>query len=129
MISKSRKAVVRTGLAAALGVGLVACIFAYSVSSTKLHEARAVALNLSERSETPDDILSVRVIRPKRDPSFVIAVQQLATVEPYFQADLRSKVAGPIKYIHKAIGDVIGRDEVLVEIDVPDQLHDVARKN
>src|SRR6266481_836178 len=63
--------------------------------------------------------ISVKTIHPKRDPSFAIAVQELANVEPYYRADLRSRVAGPIKFIRKDIGEAVKKGEVLAEIDVP----------
>ena len=44
--------------------------------------------------DEPDDRVSVKTIRPKRDPSFRVTVQQLATVEAFFQANLKARVAG-----------------------------------
>jgi multidrug resistance efflux pump len=64
--------------------------------------------------------IAVKTIHPRRDPSFVLSVKEPAFVEPYFHAELFSRVAGPVKSVQKDIGDPVRRDEVLVEIDVPD---------
>ncbi|HYH66318.1 MAG TPA: efflux RND transporter periplasmic adaptor subunit [Urbifossiella sp.] len=63
---------------------------------------------------------SVKVVRPKRDPSFRITTQQFATVEPYYLAGLRTRVSGEVRYVAKNIGEPVRAGEVLVEIDVPD---------
>src|SRR5207237_6010856 len=43
-------------------------------------------------------------------------------------ADILSQVPGRVKYIQKDIGDAVTQGEVLVEIDVPDLVHEVALK-
>jgi multidrug resistance efflux pump len=72
--------------------------------------------------------IPVKVIRPKRDPSFVISVQALATVEPFFKDEIRARVAGQVKYVQKNLNDRVRKGELLVEIDVPDLLQEVAQK-
>jgi multidrug efflux pump subunit AcrA (membrane-fusion protein) len=72
--------------------------------------------------------IAVSTIRPKLDPSFVISVEQPAYVEGYYQAKLQSRMAGSVKTIDKDIGDPVMKGEVLLEIDVPDLLQDVAHK-
>src|SRR5215218_4882112 len=46
---------------------------------------------------------TVPVIRPKRDVNFRVSNQQLAVVEPFYQAGLRSRVSGEVKYVAKDI--------------------------
>src|SRR5262245_40133895 len=46
-----------------------------------------------------DEITTVRTLHPKRDRTFTITVAQLATVEPYVQANLRARASGVVKYI------------------------------
>jgi len=75
-----------------------------------------------------DGAVPAKVIRPKRDSQFGIAVQQLATVEPYFQANLRARASGLVKYVQKDIGDTVRQNELLVEIDVPELVQEVAQK-
>lgn len=72
--------------------------------------------------------ITVKVARPKADPSFVISIDELASVEPYFKADLYARVAGPVKFIHKDKGDRVAKDELLAEIDVPDLAQEIAQK-
>jgi multidrug resistance efflux pump len=75
-----------------------------------------------------DDITTVRTLHPKRDRTFTITVAQLATVEPYVQANLRARASGVVKYIPKDVGAPVRRGELLVEIDVPDIVQEVAQK-
>src|SRR5947209_330273 len=39
---------------------------------------------------------TVKTIRPRRDPSFTISVDEPAYVEPYYRAELLARVAGPV---------------------------------
>ncbi len=64
--------------------------------------------------------LPVKVVHPKRDPDFRITVKQFVTVEPYYQAGLRSRVAGVVQSVTKDIGDPVHSGELLVELAVPD---------
>lgn len=75
-----------------------------------------------------DDGVPVKVIRPRRDSSFDIAVNQLVTVEPYYQANLKARAAGLVVAVHKDIGDSVRRGELLVAIDEPDLMQEVAQK-
>jgi multidrug resistance efflux pump len=81
-------------------------------------------------SEDPmdDPLISVKSVWPKSDPSFRMMVTQPAYIDPYYQADLMARVAGPIKFIQKDKGDAVLKGERLVEIDVPDLEADVAQK-
>jgi multidrug resistance efflux pump len=88
----------------------------------------AVGEAFSEEREPEASRTPVKTVRPKRDPSFVISVQQLASVEAFFQVDLRARVAGQVKYVQKDIGDRVTKGEVLAEIDVPDLVQEVAQK-
>jgi multidrug resistance efflux pump len=115
-----------SGLVGMLGVGAVLGVLEFAPQGTR-HVAEAGTGHEAEKAQ--EQRMQVETIRPKQDPKFVIAVQQLAAVEPYFQAELRSRVAGPVKYIHRNIGDVVHKGDLLVEIDVPDQREEVAQKD
>jgi multidrug efflux pump subunit AcrA (membrane-fusion protein) len=78
--------------------------------------------------ERDQEEAAVKTIHPKRDPTLRVMVQQLATVEPFFQANLRSQVAGVVKYVAKDIGDRVRQGELLAEIDVPDLRQEIAQK-
>src|SRR5262249_43825694 len=72
--------------------------------------------------------VSVKTVRPRRDPSFRMTVEQPAYVEPYYQADLMARVAGPIKSLDVDIGSQVRAGEELVRVDVPDLEEDVLQK-
>jgi multidrug efflux pump subunit AcrA (membrane-fusion protein) len=72
--------------------------------------------------------MSVKTIRPKLDPTFVVRVTQPAYVEPYFLAPLESRISGTVKYVFKARGDHVRQDELLAQIDAPDLTEAVAMK-
>jgi multidrug efflux pump subunit AcrA (membrane-fusion protein) len=107
--------------------GVVALLTAGGASAALWwHGDEPTAPGPAAAPETPP--LVVKTIRPRRDPSFGISVQQLATVEPFFRADLRARVAGPVTFIRKDVGDRVWRGELLVQIDAPDREEEVAQK-
>src|SRR5262249_34713394 len=73
-------------------------------------------------------IVPVKTIHPKRDRAFTVTSQQLATVEAYYQADLRARASGVVKYIPKDVGAKVTRGELLIELDVPDMRQEVYLK-
>jgi multidrug resistance efflux pump len=73
--------------------------------------------------------LPVKTIRPRRDASFRLSVRQLASVEPFYEAGLRARTAGVIKYIQKDLHDQVRQGELLIELDAPEVLQDVAQKD
>jgi multidrug efflux pump subunit AcrA (membrane-fusion protein) len=73
--------------------------------------------------------IPVQVVRPRLDPNFAISVTQPAYVEPYYRIDLRARVAGPVLYVSKDIGDGVQAGEELIKISVPDLVQDVAKKD
>src|SRR5205823_2536603 len=70
----------------------------------------------------------VRTIHPKKDPSFRVSNEQVAWVEPFYQAGLRARASGVIRDVAKEIGESVRAGEVLVEIDAPDLFADVEQK-
>jgi len=74
-----------------------------------------------------DSVVTVKVVKPKRESSVAITVDQIATVEPFFQADLRARASGTVKSVLRDIGDKVKKGEVLVVIDVPESEQDVFR--
>src|SRR5579885_2461312 len=68
------------------------------------------AESIHEQEADDDEVrIAVKAVRPRRDPGFVISVQELASVEAYFTADLYSRVAGSVKYIQKDIGNRVAK--------------------
>lgn len=70
----------------------------------------------------------VRTVRPKKDPHFRISNEQVASVEPFYQAGLRARASGVVRAVPKEIGEAVQAGEVLVEIDAPDLFADVEQK-
>src|SRR5262245_28889262 len=93
-----------------------------------LRSASARTIAASPGGHDNDGGVAVKTIRPKRNPNFRIAIEQLATVEPFFQAGLRSRVAGVVQHIWKDIGERVRAGELLVDIDVPDLQKEVEQK-
>lgn len=62
----------------------------------------------------------VKVIRPRQDPNFRVTTRQFAVVEPYYQAQLRTRVSGEIRFVARDIGERVRAGDLLVDIDVPD---------
>jgi multidrug resistance efflux pump len=90
----------------------------------------AVVVTSDDEGEPPEgeELPTVKTIHPKRDKAFTVAVHQYATVQPYYQVDLRARASGIIKYIPKDKGAQVTQGELLIEIDVPDLLQEVAQK-
>ena len=72
--------------------------------------------------------ITVKTVRPKRNASLEVTVEQPAYVEGYYHADLLARVAGPVTFLEKAIGDKVEANEELLKIDVPDLKQDVEQK-
>lgn len=70
----------------------------------------------------------VRTIFPKKDPHFRIANEQVAWVEPFYQAGLRARASGVIRTVPKEIGEAVRAGELLVGIDAPDLFADVEQR-
>jgi multidrug resistance efflux pump len=78
--------------------------------------------------ETAAEAIPVKVIHPKIDPSFKITVTQPCSIDPYYRIDLEARVAGQVKVLNKAIGSPVRDGEVVLTIDVPDLVADLAKK-
>ncbi len=115
------------GLLAALGLGvLTGC----GGQGPLAAPARASDPAGAEEAGGAEAAISVKTTLPKHDPSFRISVEQPAYVGAYYQADLKARVAGPIKPagILVEIGDRVKTGEPLVRIDVPDLEQDVQQR-
>src|SRR5438874_9601392 len=72
--------------------------------------------------------LMVKVLHPRQDPTLQVTVHQLATVEAFYQSDLRARVSGLVRSVPKTINDPVKTGELLLDIDVPDLEIDVVAK-
>jgi multidrug resistance efflux pump len=116
--------------AASLGAGAAHLWLPHVHPQSSPAQVRSIVPDDPTGDEPPmqDDVVTVKTIHPKRDPSFVVTFQQYANVEPYYQADLRARASGVVKFIPKDIGARVRQGELLVEIDVPDLRQEVAQK-
>ena len=117
------------GLLIALGLGGVAVGVAmlggFLPSTVVAGDPKAHGLNEGKAGA----IVKVKAIRPRRDPSFRLSSQQIATVEPYVQAGLKARVSGVVRQVSKNIGEPVRAGELLLEIDVPDLEQAVDQKS
>ncbi len=74
-----------------------------------------------------ETVPTVKTVRPKREASVAMTVDQLATVEPFYRADLRARASGIVRRVYREIGDKVKKGDLLLEIDVPETEQDVAR--
>jgi membrane fusion protein (multidrug efflux system) len=118
------------GLAVILALAAgIAAVLTTAGSHTPFQETTSAGSTTPDEQEpVEENAIHVRTIRPRRDPSFILKIQEVAYVEPYYQAELLSQVAGTIKYLQKHIGDQVTQGEVLLEIDAPDVVQEVALK-
>lgn len=70
----------------------------------------------------------VRTVHPRLDPTFRISNQQIAAVEPFYQAGLRARAAGLVRSVSREIGEPVREGDLLVEIDAPDLEQDLEQK-
>jgi multidrug efflux pump subunit AcrA (membrane-fusion protein) len=117
-----------TGMVLAAGLGAGAAHL--WLPRVPAHPPLVHTIVVDDPSDDPqgEQAVIVKTIHPKRDRSFTVTVQQFATVEPYYQADLRARASGVVKFIPKDIGAPVQQGELLVEIDVPDLRQEVFQK-
>lgn len=87
-----------------------------------------IEAQLAEDRDPGDAVPTVPTVRPRRDPSLAVSVQGFATVEAFFQADLRARASGIVKAIPIDLGDTVRQGDLLLEIDVPDLVLDVVQR-
>lgn len=121
--TKRRATVVMLGLtvigAVAVGVGIV------NGNIPNPFTAKPTVVAASPSTEKRDQ--TVKVVKPKKATSVPISIDQMATVEPYYRADLRARASGIVRRVHRDIGDRVKMGDVLIEIDVPESEQEVAR--
>jgi HlyD family secretion protein len=103
-------------------------IGALAMSGVLNHRAAAGASTADPDETAIHETVTVKTIHPRPDSAVQVTSQQFATVEPFFQADLKARVSGLVRAVHKDMNDRVRRGELLVEIDVPDLDFDVAQK-
>lgn len=107
-----------------LGIGILVAFIPNPIA------ARAAAEAFNHKAEQQDSVSIpiVKVVHAKPENSAEIILERMATIEPYYRADLRARASGIVNVVHYDIGDNVKRGEVLIEIDVPESEQDVAQK-
>jgi multidrug resistance efflux pump len=80
-------------------------------------------------STTEEEVLTVKTVHARLDPSFTMTVTQPAYVAPYYSVDLRARVAGPVSHLVADIGTRVKEGDILIQISVPDLEQDVRKKD
>lgn len=108
---------------AVVGTGVIASVLNGSLpnpfDSTHEKEKRP--------SEDQTAAIIAKVVRPKKESVVPITVDQIASVEPFYRADLRARASGLVKSVNHDIGEKVSEGEVLILIDVPESDQDVAK--
>jgi multidrug resistance efflux pump len=106
---------------------LAMCGIVAGVMTGKIPNFFDMTPKVQANQRTGSLISTVKVVKPRRDPNIALIVDQLATIEPYFRADLRARASGLVRKVNFDIGDKVKQGEVLLEVDVPESEQDVAR--
>jgi multidrug resistance efflux pump len=121
----------KKGIGGAVGLLVVAVLIGAGAVGllARRHGVLAPSAAAAPVEENPDGAaIPVKVISPRVDPSFRVTVTQPCNVEPYFRVSVAARVAGPVVWFPKDIGDPVNKGEALLVIDVPDQEADVLKK-
>lgn len=77
-------------------------------------------VNKSDPIQSQNPSKTVLITHPKSHEDTTISVRQLCILQPYFRAELSTRLLGTIKTVTKNIGDQVREGELLLELDVPD---------
>jgi HlyD family secretion protein len=129
-------------LIGSVAVGVIAVSIVVSTTGCTGHPAVAQATGsaTTHDAELPEgssaggtvdgNVITVETIRPKKNPKgFVRSITPPAYVEGFYTADLMARVPGTVHSIPKNIGDPVAEGEVLVELDAPDLVQELAQKS
>jgi multidrug efflux pump subunit AcrA (membrane-fusion protein) len=123
-----RKAFLGVSLVSVLVIGAaIAAIMAAGPGTDHPGTAGSEGLQ-GEPPDGGDSAISVKTIRPRRNPSFSFSATQPAYVEAYYRNDLEAQVAGRIGFLRKDIGSPVAKGERLIKIEVPDLDKEVEQK-
>lgn len=111
------------GILAIIGAAVAAAVTSgirrASVDTKERHESEAI--------NDESSLVIAKVVRPKKESTVSITMDQIAAVEPYYRADLRARASGLVKSVYHDIGEKVSEGEVLILIDVPESDQDVAK--
>ncbi len=71
--------------------------------------------------------ISVKVVKPIKE-TLILSTTQPATLHPYYEANLASRITGYVKSVAVDIGDVVKKGDTLAVIDAPEMVKQYERK-
>jgi hypothetical protein len=81
-----------------------------------------------EPAKAQVDAKTVQVIRPRERGATTINARQFCVLQPFFKAELSSRLSGTVRSVEKNIGDSIRAGEELLVLEVPDLVADLKSK-
>jgi multidrug resistance efflux pump len=114
---------------ATLGIFSLACLALLVFFAMRKPSLRDESANLEK--DTPRGQIggkTVQVIRPRERGATTINARQLCVLQPFFKAELSSRLSGTVRSVEKNIGDPIHAGEVLLVLEVPDLVADLKSK-
>ena len=88
----------------------------------------AASNSLTPQEEGTPLAISVKTIRPQYNPHYQITVSRPADVDAYYLAELEARVPGKVKTIRVDVGSRVEKDQLLVQLSVPDLVADAKGK-
>ncbi|MCA9035717.1 MAG: hypothetical protein KDA91_11340, partial [Planctomycetaceae bacterium] len=79
----------------------------------------ATTPSFSQAQEVKPETVAVRAVAVVRQ-QVTRTTTQPATIEPYYQAEIRSRLAEYVLEVKVDIGDVVRKDDVLATLDIPE---------
>jgi multidrug resistance efflux pump len=128
MVQGQRRIFVGAGVITALSIIVGVVVLMAAGPKNKLIARSAEASSQDNSAAGDEPAISVKTIRPKRDPAFVLTHDEPAYVEAYRKAPLEAQAAGPVTFVQKDIGDHVTGGERLVEVAVPDLVQEIEQK-
>jgi multidrug resistance efflux pump len=105
--------VLRTGLMLVLVVAVIGGGVYYFMS----HHGEA-----KTETEEKEAVISVKMVNPRYDKSFVVTEKRPADVRPYFETALETMVPGYVEWMPYDVGSQVTKGEKLIEVSVPDRV-------
>jgi multidrug resistance efflux pump len=112
-----------------LGIISLACIVIlifFAMRKPNLHDEPPSLKK--EAGNTQGSVKTVQVVRPKERGASTINARQLCVLQPFFKAELSSRLSGTVRSVEKNIGETIRTGEVLLVLEVPDLVADLKAK-
>ena len=73
------------------------------------------------------EVVSVKVVKPAKE-TLTLSTTQPATLHPFYEANLASRVTGYVKSVEVDIGDEVKKGDTLAVIDAPEMVKQYERK-